>query len=156
MCLKYLFKKRTTTLEPKYIPLQSIVCEPITYNIKKLVYYKKSQKLGIRKKFVHGITLLKDRILLGETEYIKYDYIANFVRGSNNTLIINTFTDINIYSKELIVSDCITSIIIELDEPVAKKAIVNCMDYITSYKKYNSFDKSVKNFRCFKILFSRI
>ena len=125
----------------KYTPnLQNIVCFQIHINI-------------INKTFINEITLLKDRILLGENEFIKYDYIANFVRGSNNTLIINTFTDINIYSKELIVSDCITSIIIELGEPVAKKTIVNCMDYIMSYKKYNSFDKSVKNFRCFKILF---
>ena len=154
MCLKYLFKKRETTLEQKYIPLQNIICEPITYNVKKLVYYKKSQKLGIRKKFVHDITLLKDRILLGENEYIKYEYIANFSRRYNNIIVINTFTDINIYTKQLFVSDCITSIIIELDEPVAKKAIVNCMDYITSYKKYDSFDKSIKNFKCFKLLFS--
>mgnify|MGYP001098302292 CR=1 FL=1 len=154
MCLGHLFKKRINIPEPKYIPLQSIISEPITYNVKKLVYYKKTHKIGIRKKNINDITLLKDRILLGEIEYIKYDYIVNFVRGHNNTLIINTFTDVNVYSRELIVSDCITSIIIVLDEPVANKAIDNCVDYITSYKKYNSFDKSVKNFRCFKILFS--
>ena len=151
MCLKYLFKKRTS----KYIPLQNIICEPITYNVKKLLYYKKSQKLGIHKKFINDITLLKDRILLGESESIKYDYIANFVKSSNNTLVINTFTDINIYSEELVVSDCITSIIIELDTPIAKRTITTCMDYITSYKKYNSFDTSVKNFKCFKLLFSK-
>ena len=155
MCLKYLFKKRKNALEPKYIPLQSIICEPVTYNVKKLIYYKKQKRLVINKNFINEITLLKDRILLGENEFIKYDYIANFVRSSSNTLIINTFTDINIYTKELIVSDCITSIIIQLDTPNAEIAIANCMDYIVSYKKYNSFDTSVKKFKCFKLLFSK-
>lgn len=154
MCLKYLFKKRTTTLEPKYIPLQSIVCEPVTYNVKRLLYYKKSHKLSIHKKFIGDITLLKDRILLGENEFIKYDYIIDFIRSSNNTLVINTFSDINIYSEELVVSDCITSILIQLNDPWAEQVIMNCMDYIVSYKKYNSFDKSVKNFKCFKRIFS--
>ena len=152
MCLRYLFKKRTTALEPKYIPLQSIVCEPIIYELKKCTYFKKN-RFGILKKNIDTITLLKDRILLGENEHVKYDYIGTFVHHSKHTVIVNTFTDINLHTKELFPTDSITTLILTLEKPLAKHFIKNCIDYITSYKKYNSFDKSVKNFRCFKLLY---
>lgn len=161
-CLKYLiekFKKSFKVNEPevKYIPLQSIICEPLEYDVKRCMFVShKVARISInRSEKIKLLTLTKDCILFGEDESIKYDYILNIEIINSMCFKLNILGDINIHDVKMYPADNLASILIQLECKKTRHFIKHLMIYITSYKKYNSFDKSVFKFETFKNYFKK-
>tara|TARA_R110002012_G_scaffold204534_1_gene374263 strand:+ start:244 stop:729 length:486 start_codon:yes stop_codon:yes gene_type:complete len=159
-CLKYIvetFHKPKEPPGPKYIPLQSIICEPLEYNVTKCIFSTHRLNAIKRDKTqdISCITLSKDRILLGDNESLKYDYILNISRISPKIFRINIMGDINKHDGRLVVADGLLSIIIQLADKSSYEFINQLLMYITSYKKYNIFDKSVFGFKTYKLFFKK-
>ena len=152
MCLKHLFEKVSKKPEDNYIQLEDIVCEPTSFDVKQVFFIKKDEKLVCNKNF-NTITLSKDRIIFDDVEHIKYDYIMNFNSSRNNSVIINTCTNIHKIAKFLYVDDAMTSIAIQFNRPESVKFMKDLMFYLNNYKKYDSWDKRIKEFKVFKLCF---
>lgn len=154
MCLKYIFEKVfKTNDETKYVQLQEIICEPIIFNISGIVFIKKQEKKIYRKNY-KNIILAKDRLIFDEIEKLKYEYIINFQRFSRDSVVINIFADLDEKSQTFFVCDSISSILIKFNIPHdSEKFQTELMNYLLNYKKYNSWDKRVKDFKMFKKCF---
>lgn len=157
-CLKYLIEKikySKNEEEPKvkYIPLQNIICDPLEYEVTRcwFIAYKQDRNIAKeRTEQIKKITLSKDCILLGDEENLKYDYILNISTISSKCFRINLLGDVNIHDGRMHLADNLATIVIKLEDKKTHEFIKNLMIYITSYKKYNSFDKSVFGFKTFK------
>ena len=152
MCLKHFFEKVPKKPEDNYIQLEDIICEPTTFNVNQVYFIKKDEKLVCNKNF-SAITLSKDRILFDDVEHIKYDYIMDLNYSRNNYMVINTCTNIHKIAKFLYVDDAMTSIAIQFSQPESAKFTKDLMFYLNNYKKYDSWDKRIKEFKVFKYWF---
>jgi hypothetical protein len=159
-CLKYIvetFHKPKEPPGPKYIPLQNIICEPLEYNVKKCVFARHNLRTLKRDRTqdISCITLSKDSILLGDNENLKYDYILNITKISSTVFRINLIGDINRYDGRIVLADGLVSIIIQLADKSSNDFINHLLMYITNYKKYNIFDKSVFGFKTYKLFYKK-
>ena len=154
MCWKHLFETVSpkNANESKYIQLENIECDSIVYNVTRVYYIKKSEKLICPKQF-KTITLSRDRILFDDDEHIKYEYIANFMSNKSTSIFINTFTNIDKVNKFLYVDDSISTIYIQFETRESIRFSNDLIFYLKNYKKYNSWDKKIKNFKVFKLCF---
>ena len=151
MCLRHLFEKiYKKTDNTNYVQLEEIRCDPIMFNTRSVFFVKKNEKIVVNKAF-KTVTLAKDRIIFDDDEYIKYDYIMDFVTSRNNSIIVNTFTNINKFTNLLYADDSITSVIIHFESYDTQKFLREIMYYIKRYKRYGSWDKTVMNFEVFKL-----
>jgi len=154
MCLKYFFEKiANTNEETKYVQLQEVICEPVMFNINKIAIVKKQER-KIYKQNYRNIILAKDRLIFGEIDNIKYDYIIDFKQISDDSVVINVFADFDENLQKLFIEDSISSILIKFYVSYdSEKFIKELMDYLLNYKKYNSWDKRIKEFKMFKKFF---
>jgi hypothetical protein len=158
-CLKYLIETINPPKNPdsdvKYIPLQSIICEPLEFKIKRCIFIghtiRKVRK--DRSEQITNISLVKDCILLGESESIKYEYIRNITKINSRVIRLHIFGDINNYDGKITIRDSLSTIIFQFEEDKTGQFIDDILRYIRSYKKYNNFDKSVFGFKTYKLYF---
>jgi len=123
------------------------------YNIKKNKIVKKQER-KIYKQNYRNIILAKDRLIFGEIDNIKYDYIIDFKQISDDSVVINVFADFDENLQKLFIEDSISSILIKFYVSYdSEKFIKELMDYLLNYKKYNSWDKRIKEFKMFKKFF---
>ena len=151
MCFKYFVE----TLKPKqektkYIPLQNIICEPETFNLQRCFYHTQILKIDKTQK-VPYVELQKDKFILGDEEYMKYEHISHIRRLSSHMVIVYVFARIDRLNGTLHFEDNPAAIIFTFEKPVSNKFINTLLKYIISYKKYNSFDKTAMTFKSFKI-----
>ena len=160
-CLKYLIEiihpSKNSDSSVKYIPLQSIICEPLEFKIKRCIFIGHTIRKVRKDKSeqITSVSLAKDCILLGESESIKYDYILNITKINSRVIRIHVFGDINIHDGKITPTDSLSTIIFELEENKTGQFIDDILRYIRSYKKYNNFDKSVFGFKTYKLYFKK-
>ena len=154
MYLKYLFEKiLKNNEETKYVQLQEIIGEPVMFNISRIVFLQKQEKKIVRKNY-KNIILAKDRLIFNEIDKLKYDYIINFQQISDGSIVINVFADLDEDRNQLVIGDCISSILIKFNiHYESKKFQIELMNFLLNYKKYNSWDKRIKDFKMFKKCF---
>lgn len=153
MCLRYFvetFKNKTNSVPPtKYIPLQNIICEPETFILQRCFYHSRDIKVNKTNQITY-IELQKDRFILGEQEHMMYEHISHIRRVSPFVVVLYVFARVNKNSGTLHFEDNPTGIIFTFKKSESVKFVKTLLKYITSYKKYNSFDKTAMSYKSFK------
>ena len=73
--------------------------------------------------------------------------------NKSTSIFINTFTNIDKVNKFLYVDDSISTIYIQFETRESIRFSNDLIFYLKNYKKYNSWDKKIKNFKVFKLCF---
>jgi hypothetical protein len=158
MCLSYLFekisKRRSQESSSGYVELQNVVCGPVTFRVVRSCYFRRSEKSLVEKDYTE-LTLCKDRILFNDSDHVKYDYLATFYRVSDTCVIINTFTNLDMHTNSIFADDSITGVCIVFDRPIAARFLKTLYGYLETYKRYDTYDKTVKNYISFRQMFRR-
>jgi len=158
MCLSYLFEKfvhrKPISRERGYVELQSVACEPRTFRVVRSCYFRRHEKTMVEKNYTE-LTLCGDRILFDDSDHVKYDYLATFYRVSSTSVILNTFTNLDMNTRSIFAGDSVTGVCIIFDRPVANVFLNTLYGYLKTYKRHDTYDKTVKNYISFKHMFRR-
>ena len=146
MCLPC-FKRKNSQIE--YKELSTICEESDEFNILKCSYIW-NKKIAVKNDINH-VKIGKDRIIFANDEYFKFDYMLHFLKRTENVLTIvslGIITNLN----ELKKADSICTINLKFtSEKNLDQFISDLRKHILIYKRYNSYDKSVKKYKNFKI-----
>ena len=153
MCLSHIFEK-TPPKEEGYVELQNVVCDARTFRVARTCYFGRNDRTMAEKDYTE-LTLCRDRILFGDSDHVKYDYLATFYRVSSASVIINTFTSLDMRTKSILAGDSVTGVRVVFDHPVANVFLNTLYGYLETYKRYDTYDKTVRNYMSFKHMFRR-
>lgn len=155
MCLTYFFEKfKKRKPNDGYVELQNVTCDSVNFNVSRACYIRSSENTIAEKDFC-DITLCKDRILFGDNEYVKYDYIGTFYQSTEMSVMINIFGNLNPHTHSLYIDDSLTGIYIVFDRQIARHVLRTLYSYIENYKQYDTYDKNVKTYISFRQMFKR-
>jgi hypothetical protein len=154
MCFKYLFEKVSKTKDNiKYVQLQEVVTEPISFKLDKVLFISKTDRVTFIRDY-KKLTLIRDRIILDDHDFIKYEYIVNFTQMPKGLVSMNIFAKLDSELKTFKLDDSVSSMIISFEKKHFSYMFLNeLMKSLVNYKKYNSWDKKIKNFKMFKQCF---
>ena len=97
---------------------------------------------------IKQIEICADRIVLTDTESIKFEYIHRFIQVSPSVLVLVCFGTTDPFG-EFVVADNHLSIILSFTG--VSRFVKDTRTAILKYKKLNIYNKSVKGFRYFKL-----
>jgi hypothetical protein len=126
------------------------VCDPITFCTKYISFFNENDDIYLKKGDVQFVQFVKDRMILGDYDYMKHDYLFDINLVNSNVIHLRYFADFDVHSKSIYVSDALTTVIIHLALPNGRKFLDKLLWYLNNYKKYDMNDKSIKKFNSFK------
>jgi hypothetical protein len=124
------------------------------YNIKKCLFVSNSH-FKIKTDVVSDIEIGKDRIVLNDQEFIRYETIGLFKSVNDNVINLYVFSKVCSDTNQLIPCDDLVKVVIVFEKPVSIKFIDEVIDTIKLYKKNGgAFDKSTRSYKSFSRLYT--
>lgn len=110
-------------------------------------YYRRYDKTDD----IDALELSTDRLILNDSEYIKYEYIHRFVRLSQNELMLVCFGEIGAACEFRVADKHLPVIVTFQNKKDLPRFLTEIFKQILKYKELGTYDKSVKTFKYFTV-----
>ena len=142
-CIDWI-RKRSPPATYEGIEMTSDCGAPITYKLYRCRYNRRL------KPNITQIDICSDRLVLTDNEFIKFEYIHKFVRVSPYIILLVCFGKMNSHG-EFTAADNHIGVILSFEGGGASRFLEDTHRKILNYKKLNTYNKLVKEFRYFKL-----